>query len=97
MRAAAHAGIEADGGTAITHPRQLEVSVRVDQAGQEHDVAEILARISDGGADADDDTVVDRDDAIAQRRIVDWKDPGGAVANQWLVRRAFFSAALLAT
>ena len=94
---AAHAGIDADGGTRPLHPRQLEMRVRVDQAGEDGDVAEILdgAAVMLALADRRDQVAIDRDDAAFNRRTADRKHPGGAVSDHCSAR-SFFSPALRA-
>ena len=71
----------------VAQVRQLEVRVRVDQAGQERDLAEIddVARrrpdAAPGRAERDDAAAVDRDPAVADRRLGDRQHPGGVIAD----------------
>ena len=66
--------------------RQLEVRVRVDEAGEKGDLAKldvagaVVGRFATAaGRDA---SIVDRDPSVAHRRLHDRHDPGGVIANQ---------------
>lgn len=88
-----------------THPGKLEMGMRVDEAGENGNVAEVDdfdiavqagAGVILSGAGNLDAAAVHQHPAIAHGLRCDREDPPRAIEDQWPVSRAFFSAALRA-